>query len=174
MYKSRNPFTPEIWQHFSPKEYLTRYLNFKLWDINNPVAYSETCLRDKYFYIWANNMCCIPHLKQLIDGRYLDLAGCRAGIWVEPIGFQDRLVLALKRLEELEGGQSDSIFWNIVLFGKGTEAWIYDTPEDKAPGFSLLTFKRVCKKYGYWPNFSQVATCFGESIFGVLDFWFTR
>ena len=162
MYKPRNPFTPSQIEYFSPVGYLGRFLAFKRWDIENPVVHLESIEHPYHLTLSKSDMCCLNALKWRIDRTLLELAGCKAGIWPEPSGFQKWLAFAWKRLQELEEGHYFPALWTATLtkMDEGINEWFFNTPATQRPGFTLKQFESVCQKYGFRPDLKLVAACF--------------
>jgi len=118
-------------------------------------------------------MCCLNSVKSRIDWTLLELAGCKAGIWREPAGFQTWLAYAWKRLQELEEGRDFSTLWQETMKEKAEDIydWSINTPTGQRPGFTLEQFKIACERYGFVPDLKLVSLCFGVNLHKLTIFW---
>lgn len=162
MYQPRNPFTPLQGEIFTPVQYLERTLAFYQWYRENSIKHLESCRLDNHQEVLINGFCCLNYLKQCIDFKLLEVAGCQTGIWHEPEGFQVWLSFAWKRLEELEEGHDYYDLWTTTLRkeSQGIYAWIHNIDSADTPGFSLATFRNICQKFGYSPGRQIVLRAF--------------
>lgn len=173
----RNPYTPAENEALTPQQYLQRTLDFSTWNHENPVVHQISCMDDAHHQVMVNGMCCIQHLQQCVEGNLFDLAGCKAGVFVEPDGFQKWLLLAKKRLEELCKDQDDLIKWTSLLDTESDDLyrWIWEHGDDYnrnlRPGFSLNSFVVACQKYDFNPEFKDIALAFGYTESEVEDCW---
>lgn len=164
MYRPRNPYTIRMDENMTRQEYLARVLAFKKWDRQNEVEHLPTCMDDAHSEVMSRGMCCLNHLQQCIDGKLMDLAGCRIGIFVEPEGYRVWLDLSFKRLEELLKGTDNLEKWTEIMVAEDQRmyAWCYadDTDQSTRPGFSLNKFCSACKRAGFNPGIDQIAEAF--------------
>lgn len=173
MYSPRNPHTPKQNETLTPQKHLEKYLAFRRWDRENPVIHLSTCTLENHFCLNGNGMCCLSYIKQQIDQKFIDLAGIRAGIWPEPVGFQIWLSFAWKRLEELEESHDYYPLWTKTLTEHEDSIyhWIEETPSNLRPGFSIKAFKKACQKYGYEPNIEELSFCFNKPVDELQSYW---
>lgn len=168
MAEFRNPHTSGIALIFNPRDMLQTTIRFRIWEGENPVTHSQKCKESEYHELLINGMCCIPSLKACIETRLLNLCGIRLGIFLDVPGYNRWLVLAQKRLKELEQGHDDHAEWTEILkeFDSPLYEWIntaYDMkdPWGRVPGFSLQSYTAACKRYDFYPPISDVAIAFG-------------
>lgn len=175
MAQYRNPHALSENDNLSPSDYLKRKLDFSIWDTQNPINHLPTCRDEAHHEVMIHGMCCIPHLRQCIEGHLFNLAGCKTGVFVRPEGYINWLKLADERLTELLAGQDDLDKWTKVL--KNDEdlySWIWNSDHidsNLRPGFSLNSYVVACQKYGFNPDFKVVATAFGFTEQEVQDCW---
>lgn len=175
--KFRNPHTPTESEVFTPQAYLKRVLEFETWDHQYTVKHLPICDEESYYTVRNHGLCCIQHLKECIEGVLLNLAGCRTGVFIEPKGYQNWLTLANKRLEELQDGNDYLEGWTEILnkFGLTLNDWVHNPPKNQdrnlEPGFSLQSFCVACQKYGYTPDFADIAYAFHRSVDQVASCW---
>jgi hypothetical protein len=175
-YIPRNPWTPKEEEVFTPTHFLQRSLDFRNWDRQNPVVHQPTCRQVGHSHQAANwGMCCLDHLKQCIEGEYLNLAQCRTGLAVEPDGYRKYLHLAEKRLAELEAGVDDIDKWNNLLEKDEDDVlawiWVDGRNHETQPGFSLHAYKIACLKVGYTPDFKYMSQAFYDTPEELEKYW---
>jgi hypothetical protein len=169
----RNPFTPSENEVFTPIEYLKRSLEFRKWNTQNPITHRPDCIDKAHHEVMVDGMCCIQHLQQCIEGTLLDVAGCKAGVFIEPKGYRKWLTLAQLRLVELLSGHDYLDQWTQVLKESEFYSWIWEQNIDYhlRPGFSLESFKVACIKHGYEPDMNDVAITFHATREEIVAFW---
>lgn len=173
----RNPFTPEANVVLSPPELLQRKLDFAIWNVQNPITHRSDCMDAAHHEVMIDGMCCIQHLQQCIEENLLNLASCKAGICIEPEGYQKWLVLAQERLAELQSGQDNLDKWTQLLKEQSDSLheWIWNHDDgldyNLRPGFSLNSFVVACQKYGFSPEFKTIALAFGFTEREVSKCW---
>lgn len=162
LYQPRNPFIPRQGEVFTPVEYLQRTLSFYLWYRQNRVHHLDSCSLADHQEVSINGFCCLNYLKQCIDLKLLEVAGCRTGIWDEPEGFQVWLSFAWKRLEELEEGHDFFDLWTATLQKESAVIydWIDTNESSEYPGFGITSFKECCRKHDYKPDIHKVLAAF--------------
>lgn len=172
----RNPHTPSEDDKLSPVKYLQQKLDFSIWDQQNPIEHHPTCRDEAHHQVMIHGMCCVQHMQQCFEGNLFNLAGCRAGVFVRPVGFTNWLNLAHRRLTELLAGQDNLNKWTKILEEEGDDlySWIWNSDHidrNLRPGFSLNSYVVACQKYGFNPDLKVVATAFGFTEQEVQDCW---
>lgn len=123
LYQSDNPFaiTPPFGgASFTQEEYLMRFLDFCIWQKENPVKHKPFCKNGQYEYLYGCGWCCLPYIRTIMDGKLFNLYGCHIGLGKEKRGSRLWLAQTAQRFFELSFlGLDRAAFW-IEYFGNDT------------------------------------------------------